>query len=247
MKFLLLKRTLIITALCSLSAFAAQAQEVGQALAGRIKSAVETNSGNKVRVDNVARTPIASVYEITSGNEIFYVDESGSYAFVDGRLVDLRTQRDLTSGRLERLQAVDFKELPLQHAIKEVHGNGKRKMAIFEDPNCPICRVFHKFMAQLDDVTIYKFMFPVIDPASAGLAKVAWCSNDRAQVWEAIMNGARPQGRQDCDTRGLVAILKTGEKLQINNTPTVFLGNGKLLVGATPPEQFVAELDASAN
>ncbi|HRM94608.1 MAG TPA: DsbC family protein, partial [Alicycliphilus sp.] len=28
-------------------------------------------------------------------------------------------------------------------------------------------------------------------------------------------------------------------------TPTVFLGNGKRLVGATPPEQFVAELDAS--
>ena len=32
---------------------------------------------------------------------------------------------------------------------------------------------------------------------------------------------------------------------EIDATPTVFLGNGKRLVGATPPEIFVAELDAS--
>lgn len=239
----------ILTAatLCVLAWGQAQAQDVPPAIATRIKLAIETNSQSKVHVDGVAKTPIPSVYEITSGSEVFYADETGSYAFVDGRLVDLRTQKDLTASRLERLQAVDFNDLPLQHAIKEVRGNGKRKVAIFEDPNCPICRVFHKFAAQLDDVTVYKFMFPVIDPASAGLAKVAWCSNNRAQVWESIMNGARPQGKQDCDTRGLVAILKTGEKYQINNTPTVILGNGKRLVGATPPEQFIAELDASLN
>ena len=39
-------------------------------------------------------------------------------------------------------------------------------------------------------------------------------------------------------------IIKFGEKFNIANTPTVVLGNGKRLVGATPPEQFIAELDA---
>jgi thiol:disulfide interchange protein DsbC len=42
-----------------------------------------------------------------------------------------------------------------------------------------------------------------------------------------------------------VDILKFGEKYRIQNTPTVFLGNGKRLIGATPPEQFMTELDAS--
>ena len=59
------------------------------------------------------------------------------------------------------------------------------------------------------------------------------------------MNGARPTGPEDCDVQGLVAILKLGEKYQINNTPTVVLGNGKRLVGATPPELFMTELNAS--
>ena len=110
---------------------------------------------------------------------------------------------------------------------------------------CLSGRVFTKFVDQLDDVTVYRFMFPVIDPSSQALARTAWCSPDRAGTWKAIMAGRRPTGNQDCDVSGLVEILKFGEKHRIQNTPTVFLGNGKRLVGATPPEQFVAELDAS--
>ena len=60
------------------------------------------------------------------------------------------------------------------------------------------------------------------------------------------MAGSRPMGsKQDCDTAGLLAILKFGEKHNIQNTPTVFLANGKRLVGATPPEVFLSELDAA--
>ena len=59
------------------------------------------------------------------------------------------------------------------------------------------------------------------------------------------MNGQRPNGPQNCDVSGLVEILKFGEKYNVQNTPTVILGNGRRLVGATPPEQFMEELDAS--
>ena len=119
--------------------------------------------------------------------------------------------------------------------------------ALFDE--CPDeLEFFTKFVDQLDTVTVYKFMFPVISPDSVPLARTAWCAADRVAAWRAIMAGSRPMGaKQDCDTSGLLAIMKAGQKHQIHNTPTVFLANGKRLVGATPPELFMSELEAASS
>jgi thiol:disulfide interchange protein DsbC len=184
---------------------------------------------------------------VETPTEVFYVDGSGRYGFAGAALIDMQDQVDLTAGHLEKVQRINFDELPLAQAIKEVRGTGPRKLAVFEDPTCPICRVFTKFVDQLEDVTVYKFMFPVIGPESVPLARIAWCAPDRGTAWRAIMAGQRPMGsRQDCDTSGLVQIIKTGERYNIQNTPTVILANGKRMVGATPPEAFITELDKAS-
>ena len=211
-----------------------------------IKANVERLTAGKVKVDQVQATPAPGIFQVISEGEIFYTDATGRYGLVGGALVDMQTQQDLTAPAVEKLTAVPFASLPLKHAIKQVRGNGKRQVAVFEDPNCPICRVFTKFVDQLDDVTVYRFMYPVIDPSSQSLARTAWCAADRAGAWDQVMGGRRLAGPQECDVSGLVEILQFGEKHRIQNTPTVFLGNGKRLVGATPPEQFMAELEASA-
>lgn len=210
-----------------------------------ITTTLVKNSQGSVQIQNIQRTPIQGLYQLEVDGEVMYVDESGRYALVGGALMDTQKRVDLTALHLEKRLSVNFSDLPLRLAIKQVHGDGSRKIALFEDPNCPICRVFTKFADQLPDVTIYRFMFPVVDPKSESLARIAWCSSDRAATWASIMAGARPRGREDCDTSGLVEILKIGDRLKIAATPTVFLGNGKRLIGATPPEQFMAELDAS--
>lgn len=212
-----------------------------------IKANIERHTAGKVKVDQVQSTPATGIFQVISDGEVFYTDATGRYGFVGGSMVDMQTQTDLTAPAIQKLTSVPFDSLPLKHAVKQVRGNGKRQVAVFEDPNCPICRVFTKFVDQLDDVTVYRFMFPVIDPSSQAIARAAWCSADRAGAWNDAMNGRRLNGNQDCDVTGLVDILKFGEKHKIQNTPTVFLGNGKRLVGATPPEQFMAELDASVS
>ncbi|MFN3494017.1 MAG: DsbC family protein [Hydrogenophaga sp.] len=211
-----------------------------------LRSTIEGQTQGKVKVKSVRSTPIQGIYLVETGTEVFYVDESGRYGFAGAALIDMQRQKDLTAGHMERMQRIDFQELPLQHAIKEVRGNGSRQLAVFEDPNCPICKVFTKFVDQLTDVTVYKFPFPVIAPDSIPLARMAWCAPERGSAWRAIMAGQRPtDAPQNCDTSGLVEILKVGERYGIQNTPTVVLANGKRLVGATPPEQFITELDAS--
>lgn len=39
--------------------------------------------------------------------------------------------------------------------------------------------------------------------------------------------------------------MNLGEELKLQGTPVVVLANGKRLVGATPPDQFLADLDDS--
>ena len=239
-----MKRFTVLTAMATL-AMATSLPALAQNTAS-IKTNIERMTSGKVKVDQVQATPASGIFQVISEGEIFYTDATGRYGFVGGSMVDMQTQQDLTAPALEKLTSVPFSSLPLKHAIKQVRGNGQRQMAVFEDPNCPICRVFTKVVDQLDDVTVYRFMYPVIDPSSQTLARTAWCSADRAGAWEQAMGGRRLAGPQDCDVTGLVDVLKFGEKHRIQNTPTVFLGNGKRLVGATPPEQFIAELDASA-
>ena len=224
--------------------FGASLSTFAQPAPPAVKASIEQHTQGSVKVDRITATPVAGVYQVMSGGEIFYTDSTGRFAFVGGSMMDLKSRQDLTSPELDKLNTIPWQSLPLKHAIVEVHGNGRRKMAVFEDPLCPICRVFTKFVDQLEDVTVYRFVFPVIDPKSAQIARAAWCSANRKEAWTAVMNGRRVEGPESCDVSGIMEIIKFGEKFNIANTPTVVLGNGKRLVGATPPEQFIAELDA---
>ena len=238
-----LRYALLAVATLALTGMQPAAAEVSQKIAARLKAAITTNTKGTVRVDQINETPIPGIYEVISENEIFYTNETGRYSFIGGSLIDTELRQDLTTLQQDRRMAIPFDKLPLSQAIKEVRGDGSRVFAVFEDPNCPICRVFTKFIDQIDNVTVYRFVFPVISPQSQSLARMAWCSGDRARVWKSMMEGARPRLAESCDTSGLIEILRTGERYQINNTPTVVLASGKRLVGATPPEQFMEELD----
>lgn len=212
----------------------------------QIKANIASYTDGKVQVDELRATPVPGIYEGIAQGEVFYTDATGRYGFVGGSLMDMKTQTDLTSPAVERTTALPFEKLPLALAVKQVNGNGTHTVAVFEDPNCPICRVFTKFLDQIDDVTIYRFPYPVIAPESMELARIAWCSADRDGAWKQLMAGQRFGGQQSCDVSGLAQILKFGEEHNINATPTVFLADGKRLVGATPPEQFLEALSASA-
>ncbi|RTL26885.1 MAG: DsbC family protein [Burkholderiales bacterium] len=236
-----------LAAALSISSVHAAESDVPASQRQQIKAAVERNTDGKVTVNEVYRTPIPGFFEATSGLDVFYVDASGRYALVEGHLMDLKSKQDLTQARMEKVQGIDFSALPLNLAIKTVQGTGRRAIAVFEDPTCPVCKVLHKFIAQLPDVTVYTFVFPIVSPESMPISRAAWCSPNRAVAWEQAMSGnPRPGNGGNCDTSAINQVLALGEKLQVVGTPTVFLGNGRRLVGATPPDQFIQALNEVA-
>ncbi len=115
----------------SLIAGAAHANEAA------VRKSVEAWLGGKVSA--VRKTDHLGLYEILVGNEIYYTDEKVSLLFA-GNIIDTKTRANLTQDRLNKLSAIKFSDLPLELAVKQVRGDGKRVFATFEDPNCGYCK-----------------------------------------------------------------------------------------------------------
>ncbi|MBC7208562.1 MAG: DsbC family protein, partial [Methyloversatilis sp.] len=130
-----------------------------------IKAAVESTLGAGAKVEGVTKTPYLGLYEVRVGGEILYTDEKANYLIL-GEILDAKTRQNITQARVNQLSAINFAELPLDVAIKQVRGNGKRVIATFEDPNCGYCKKLAKELLTLNDVTVYTFLTPVLGPDS---------------------------------------------------------------------------------
>jgi len=211
--------------------------------AATVRGAVDAWLKGRYKVDEVRKTPVAGIWEVRIGSDLLYVDEKGQHAFIQGNLVDLKSNRNLTRERTDELLTIDFKELPLNLAFKQVVGNGKRVIAIFEDPNCGYCKRMRQDLVNLKDVTIYTYVIAILSPDSEVKAKKALCAEDKARAWNDMMLGGKVPGNNGtCDTQ-LAKIRELAEKLGVSATPTAFFSNGKRLQGYVPPAQFEKMLE----
>lgn len=206
-----------------------------------IKAAVEAKLNGKV--DRVTKTPYLGLYEVFVGGEIIYTDDKVSVLLFESKLVDTKTMKNVTSERVQKLTAIKFSDLPLELAVKQVRGDGKRVFASFEDPNCGYCKKLAKDVAKLDNVTIYTFLYPILSPDSLEKSKQIWCATDRAKAWnDWMVEGKAPGGKSDCDTAAIQKTVEAGRKLAINGTPTIFFADGERIPGAVPVARIEQKL-----
>jgi len=217
----------------------------GHALADEasVKRGVEARFEG-VKIESVTRTPYPGVYEIVIGDAIFYTDEKVSYIF-KGDLIDARTQKNLTEERQQKLSSIKFEDLPLDLAIKQVRGNGKRVVAIFSDPFCPYCRSLDRALMREDDITIYTFLYPILRAESPEKARTIWCAPDRAKAYyDFMLTGKEPAPAASCSAP-VEKWLALGQKVGVRATPTSFTTTGQRVMGARPEE--LVKLIAEAN
>jgi thiol:disulfide interchange protein DsbC len=192
-------------------------------------------------VDSVRKVPYGGLYEVVVGSEIFYTDDKAGF-LVLGAIVDLKTKENVTELRMRQLNKVSFDALPLDSAIKIVRGNGSRKVAVFEDPNCGYCKRFERDLLGVQDVTVYVFLYPILSPDSAQKSKQVWCAADRAKAWLDYMVRDIPlQGDASCATP-LDRILAFGREKRIQGTPTIFFEDGERVPGAMSIADFEKKL-----
>jgi len=198
-------------------------------------------------IDRIIPTQIPGVYEVDSGRKVFYVDATGNYAFV-GNLLDLTNKNNLTEARTEALNRIDFNRLPVEIAIRKVIGNGKDKIAVFTDPDCPFCkRLEGETIPKLKNVTVYYFLFPLpIHAGAVEASKRILCSENAESAMVTFMvKGGTITRNDNCDNaKRLLKMQDAGNNLvQVTGTPTIVLPNGKIVSGLIPADYLTKLID----
>lgn len=223
----------------SLSSALAQEAQIRKNLAERLPALT--------KIDEVSKTPMNGLYEIrVNESDILYTDAEGNF-LLQGNLIDTRAKRNLTEERIEKLSAIDFDALPLKDAFTQVRGNGKRKLAVFEDPNCGYCKRFEKDLQKVNDVTIYTFLIPILSADSVEKSKNIWCAKDKSKAWLDWMVREQPAAKASCDTSALERNLAFSKKYKITGTPTVFFANGTRVPGAISAQEIEKQLASAGS
>jgi thiol:disulfide interchange protein DsbC len=197
------------------------------------------------KIDEISKAPMPGLFEVRlNGTEIFYTDGDGNF-LIQGNLIDTRAKRNITEERIAKLTEIDFDSLPLKDAFTVVRGNGKRKVAVFEDPNCGYCKRFEKDLQTVNNVTVYMFLYPILGPASTERSKNVWCAKDRAKAWTDWMVKETDVPAATCDTAALARNVEFGKKHRITGTPTLIFADGNRVPGAIAAaqiEKFLADV-----
>lgn len=219
----------------STSSFAQNATEQ------KVRVELQKQLGERAKISSVRSTPVSGLYEVAIGNDVVYADASGRY-LIQGELIDLKTGNNLTEQRSNDLNRIKWSDFPLNDAIKVVRGNGSRQIAVFADPNCGFCKKLEKTFLQLDNVTVYTFLVPLLSADSATKSKQIWCAADRIKVWNAwMLENQTPSGQGECGTP-LDRNTALAKKLGVAGTPAMFFTDGTRIAGAVPLAQIEKKL-----
>ena len=183
-------------------------------------------------IDEVSKSPMAGLYEVrVNGTEIYYTDAEANF-LVQGSLIDTKQRRNLTEERVDKLTAINFEALPFKDAFTIVRGNGKRRLAVFQDPNCGYCKRFERDLQKLNHVTIHMFLYPILSADSNEKSKNIWCAKDRVKAWQDWMVRDQAPVAANCDASAIARNIDIGRKFKITGTPTLVFVDGSRVPGA---------------
>ncbi len=235
----MIKTALIVATL--LATLSAQAQEV----------TIRKNLGERIpqlqKIDEVSKSPMPGLFEVrVNGSEIFYTDAEGNF-LLQGSLIDTKQRRNLTEERVDKLTAISFDALPFKDSFTIVRGNGKRKLAVFGDPNCTYCKRFERDLQNVNNVTIYMFLYPILSADSNEKSKHIWCAKDKAKVWQDWMVREQLPAVASCDIAALTRNVELGHKYKITGTPTLVFADGSRVPGAIAAAEVEKRLTTAKN
>ncbi|MBU3669187.1 MAG: DsbC family protein [Polynucleobacter sp.] len=197
----------------------------------QIKTEIQKKLGTNAKVRSVSPSPVSGIYEVLVGNDIFYTDVSGKY-LIQGEIIEIASGKNITEQRQADLNRIKWSDLNQANAFKVVRGNGARQLAIFSDPNCGYCKRLEKSLQQLDNVTIYTYLIPILSADSLQKSKQIWCATDPNKAYtDWMINGVTPNGKSDC-TNPLEKNMTFAKTYGITGTPTIFFTDGSRFPGA---------------
>lgn len=222
----------------------------GQVMAGEqsgldaVKQALQARLPDMQIEQVLPSTVIPGFYDVVTTGEVIYVDPTLRKVIV-GRVYQSDSGDNLTAQRWDSLHPAAFELLPLERAIKIVHGKGTRRIAVFSDPLCPYCRELEQTLRGVDDLTVYVFPLPLeaAHPGAEARAREIWCAPDQSEAWNAwMLESRRPAVSAPCPIDPIPAMAEMAARLKVSSTPTTFFADGHRVTGAMGADVLAAEL-----
>ncbi len=234
-------KRLLTATLIALSFSTAHADEA------EIRKTLSERFSGLPKIDEVRATPMTGLWEVRMGTEVMYSDAKGNF-LIQGALIDTSSKRNLTEERVEKLTAIDFAGLPLKDAVVWRNGNGKRRIAVFADPNCGYCKKLERDLLNVKDITVYTFVIPILGGDSAEKSRSIWCAKDSTTTWRNWMVDGivPPRAMGKCDSTVLSRNTDLAQKHHINGTPAIIFEDGSRSPGAMPAAEIEKRLAALA-
>lgn len=204
--------------------------------------------------DLVKRFPVAEgakiekafpgFYSVVKGGEVVFVRDDLSI-MINGDVMDLKENKSLTAQLREANKPrMEVAKLNTKDAIK--FGNGKNKLYVFSDPDCPYCKQLENDLSRLQDTQVFVFPYPLtsIHPNARVISESIWCSTNRQAAWkEYLLEGKKPKFAT-CDNP-ISRNLALGQEHLIQGTPALIFEDGTIIPGAIPLQRIEAQLASS--
>lgn len=199
-----------------------------------------------VTEDMLEETAVPGLYRFVVGSRVLYLTADGRY-LIQGELVDLDTQRNLTEMRRARLRSSKLDEVPESRmVIFEPATETRHTITVFTDVDCRFCRSMHAEMDALQGsgIRVRYLLYPRngLGTESAKKADAVWCSSDRNDALTRAKAGRRVTA-EACGDTPIEANLRLAGELGVTGTPAILTGNGDMIRGYLPHAVLLEELE----
>jgi len=216
-----------------------------------VKEATELLLPLNVTVQSIKHAPILGMFEVLAQRAdqqgVIYVDYAKKH-IMQGVVVKLATMEAVSAHakeppQLQRMTAVDPKQIPVQHSIVMGNPNAVKKLYVFTDPDCPYCRDLHRELLKLEkmasDIAIHIMLYPLpMHPQAYDKARQLVAVKNKEQLNRAFTGQDIPKPSGDQGKAAIDAIANFAQNHGINSTPTLVLSTGAVFEGVRDAESL---------
>lgn len=204
--------------------------------------------GNVDNVLSVGASPVGGLWEVAvekAGQRWpLYIDFSKEYV-IAGQIVQLSTKKNLTGSRMLSMNRVDVSQIPLAGSIVVGKPDAKRRIVVFDDPNCPHCATLHEtakgIVAKNPDVAFFVRPFPRNgDRPTYETALSIVCAGTAQALEDAFAGKPLPKG--ECGSKAVDETIQAAKRFNIRSTPTMVFPDGRVVPGALEAERILSLL-----
>jgi len=197
-----------------------------------------------LKLEDVRRTPVDGIYEITRDSEISYTSVDGRYVII-GDMIDLDSDANLTENRRRSIRNRMIESVPESEMLVFSPKDPKYTITVFTDIDCGYCRRLHSQIAEYNrlGIRVRYLFYPRSGPDTESWhkAEAVWCSANRNEALTRAKNGEAVKSPK-CSAGIVARDWELGHKLSVEGTPAILLPSGEMLGGYAPPAQLARYL-----